>query len=168
MKKGISPVIATVILVAVTLAIAVAIIGWLFGLWGSLAGGTPQVAIPTASLYLNTTTGYLNATFYLKNSGAGSDKIIQIDVQFGGSIYKCDLTSNVKTTGTLSFSNRVIIVPANSAGWVEVVCATNKTLNPALYNSATVGASAVLIVKFEKSGNMPINVVIYNGTAKIS
>jgi flagellin-like protein len=35
-RKAISPIIATVILIAVTLAIGVAIAAWIMGLWGGM------------------------------------------------------------------------------------------------------------------------------------
>jgi flagellin-like protein len=65
-KKGISPVIATVILVAVTLVLAVALAGWVMGLWGGL-GATEALQI---SGYLNKTDGdvYLNATIINKGT----------------------------------------------------------------------------------------------------
>jgi len=43
-KKGISPVIATVILVAVALVLAVALAGWVMGIWGGL-GSTEALQI---------------------------------------------------------------------------------------------------------------------------
>jgi len=48
-KKGISPVIATVILVAVALVLAVALAGWVMGIWGGL-GSTEALQI----------SGYIN------------------------------------------------------------------------------------------------------------
>ncbi|GBF09550.1 hypothetical protein apy_12750, partial [Aeropyrum pernix] len=44
-RRGISPVIATVIIVAVAIAISIAVAGWLFGLWGSFATGSPQIQV---------------------------------------------------------------------------------------------------------------------------
>ncbi|MCP8321756.1 MAG: hypothetical protein H3Z52_12595, partial [archaeon] len=40
-KKGISPVIASIILIAITIAVAIAVAGWVFGLFGTYgsAGG---------------------------------------------------------------------------------------------------------------------------------
>ena len=43
--RGISPVIATVIILAVTVAIAVAVIGWITGLFGATTSGTEQLQI---------------------------------------------------------------------------------------------------------------------------
>ncbi|MEM1802495.1 MAG: archaellin/type IV pilin N-terminal domain-containing protein [Sulfolobales archaeon] len=49
LNKGISPVIATVILVAVALLLAVALTGWVMGIWGTI-GATEAVQIVSASL----------------------------------------------------------------------------------------------------------------------
>ncbi|MEM2659536.1 MAG: archaellin/type IV pilin N-terminal domain-containing protein, partial [Zestosphaera sp.] len=35
LNKAISPILATVILIAVTLVIAIGVIGWIMGIWGS-------------------------------------------------------------------------------------------------------------------------------------
>ena len=50
--RGISPVIATVIILAVTVAIAVAVIGWITGLFGAATGGTEQLQLMPDS-YIN-------------------------------------------------------------------------------------------------------------------
>jgi len=38
-KKGISPVIASIILIAITVAVAIAVAGWVFGLFGTYTTG---------------------------------------------------------------------------------------------------------------------------------
>jgi flagellin-like protein len=77
-KKGISPVIATVILVAVALVLAVALAGWVMGIWGGL-GSTEALQI---SGYLNKTdsTVYLNATIINKGTApANITNIVLVD-----------------------------------------------------------------------------------------
>jgi flagellin-like protein len=48
-KKGISPILATVILIAVTLVIAVGVIGWVMGIWGSI-GRTEMLSVTPLTL----------------------------------------------------------------------------------------------------------------------
>ncbi|MCP8307306.1 MAG: hypothetical protein H3Z54_01225 [archaeon] len=50
-KKGISPVIASIILIAITIAVAIAVAGWVFGLFGTYgsAGGV-SVINPTLTI----------------------------------------------------------------------------------------------------------------------
>jgi flagellin-like protein len=78
-KKGISPVIATVILVAVALVLAVALAGWVMGIWGGL-GSTEALYITG---YINKTTSgnvYLNATIINKGTApANITNIVLID-----------------------------------------------------------------------------------------
>jgi len=49
-RRGISPVIATVILIAVTLAIGIAVAAWLMGIWGGLGGGEQLRIFPESTL----------------------------------------------------------------------------------------------------------------------
>ncbi|MEM1982718.1 MAG: archaellin/type IV pilin N-terminal domain-containing protein [Sulfolobales archaeon] len=76
LRKGISPVIATVIIVAVALILSVALAGWVMGLWGTL-GSTEALQIVSASLS-NATNDNLNIT--LVNKGAAPAKIILVSV----------------------------------------------------------------------------------------
>src|SRR5579875_3889428 len=48
-KKGISPVIATIILIAITIVIAIAVAGWVFGLFGSYSRTQPVTIVASAS-----------------------------------------------------------------------------------------------------------------------
>ncbi|MEM4567995.1 MAG: archaellin/type IV pilin N-terminal domain-containing protein [Sulfolobales archaeon] len=74
LNKGISPVIATVILVAVALVLAVALAGWVMGIWGTL-GATEAVQIISASL----STTDLNLT--IVNRGNANATVISIIVE---------------------------------------------------------------------------------------
>lgn len=66
-KKGISPVIASIILIAVTIAIAIAVSGWIFGLFGTYTAG-PALNIKDKNL--DATSADLTVTVI--NSGAKS------------------------------------------------------------------------------------------------
>ncbi len=66
-KKGISPVIASIILIAVTIAIGVAIAGFVFGIFGTYSAA-PNVSV--TSSYLRATNG--NLTIGLRNTGTGT------------------------------------------------------------------------------------------------
>ena len=48
-KKGISPVIATIILIAITIVIAIAVAGWVFGLFGSYSRTQAVTIVASAS-----------------------------------------------------------------------------------------------------------------------
>lgn len=79
MRKGISPIIATVVLVAVTLVIAVAIVSWLMGIWGSF-GVSPQVSIRNQIMFANGTL-----VMYVINDGSGADRFLRAELVVNGS-----------------------------------------------------------------------------------
>jgi len=79
-KKGISPILATVILIAVTLVIAVGVIGWVMGIWGSI-GRTEMLSV--TPIKLDSTNG--NLTLLIINQGQITAKINNITVETLGS-----------------------------------------------------------------------------------
>ncbi|MFN4046125.1 MAG: archaellin/type IV pilin N-terminal domain-containing protein, partial [Acidilobaceae archaeon] len=87
-KRGISPIIATVILIAVTIAIGIAIAGWLMGLWGGMGGAESLKIYPNATL----TNNELKLT--VKNEGSRDAKIIEVRVDGVG---RCTFNEFVKT-----------------------------------------------------------------------
>jgi len=76
MRKGISPVIATVILVAVALVLAVALAGWVMGIWGGL-GGTEALQI-TGYINLTGTEVYVNATIVNRGTAPANITMVQL------------------------------------------------------------------------------------------
>ena len=114
--RGISPVIATIIILAVTVAIAIAVVGWITGLWGGLAGGTEQLVIyPDSNITINTGTNDDALCLHVKNQG-GDITIDSIEVVglATGLTTGINFNQNACTSGT----NKVI--PAGSEGWVYV------------------------------------------------
>jgi flagellin-like protein len=84
-KKGVSPILATVILIAVTLVIAVGVIGWVMGIWGSM-GKTETLKIISGNITLSGG----NATLYLDVINQGTTdatihKVVVAGQEFSGS-----------------------------------------------------------------------------------
>lgn len=75
-RKGISPVLATVIIIAVTLVIAVGVIGWIMGIWGSQ--GSTEVLRVYPDTYIDTANGQL--VLHVKNDGTASAVIYKIEI----------------------------------------------------------------------------------------
>lgn len=73
-KKGVSPVIASIILIAVTIAIAIAVAGWIFGLFSTYTSG-PALNVKDSTL--EAATGIL--TVEVINSGAKSVTAVSVD-----------------------------------------------------------------------------------------
>jgi len=83
-RKAISPVIATVILVAVAITIAVAVSYWM----GSIASQyTKFEKVEIQSAQITKETGYWKVTFTLKNSGSASATINSVFINDAVAVY---------------------------------------------------------------------------------
>jgi flagellin-like protein len=79
-KKAISPLIATIILIAVTIAIAVIVVGWIYGIFGSTSGPTEKLQIfQDARLVVSSTGTTFSVT--LKNIGTSVVTIQKVYVK---------------------------------------------------------------------------------------
>ncbi len=79
MRKGISPVVATVILVAVALVLSVALASWVMGIWGTL-GASGAIQIVSASL---SNASSKNLTILVINRGSGTSLIFDVKLVNG-------------------------------------------------------------------------------------
>ena len=75
--RGISPVIATVIILAVTIAIAIAVVGWVMGLFRASSKGSVQLKVMPDS-YINTEDN--TTLIHVKNTGSVTAQITKIAV----------------------------------------------------------------------------------------
>ena len=75
--RGISPVIATVIILAVTIAIAIAVVGWIMGIFRSSTKSNVQLELMPDS-YINATG--TTACLHIKNAGSAAAKITKISI----------------------------------------------------------------------------------------
>ncbi|MEM1668771.1 MAG: archaellin/type IV pilin N-terminal domain-containing protein [Thermofilaceae archaeon] len=156
LRRGIEPIIATVILVAVALIIAVAVVGYLMGLFGGLTGGQPQISI--TSIMAKKGTNGLEIQMYLNNAGAGSDKLVKVEIIHGGTSTSYGLTGTTLTlTGTQAATvtatpgGTSVVIAGNYKGWL--------TINTD-YGNASPGDTVILKLYFERSGIQTINVVV--------
>jgi hypothetical protein len=77
--KGLEPLIAAVLLVAITLVIGIAVVAWTTGLFGTTLGGAERLVIlPNASLAKYGSYWYLNIT--IRNTGSSPSNVITIYV----------------------------------------------------------------------------------------
>ncbi len=105
--RGIEPIIAVVILVAVTLVIAIGVIGWIMGWWGTM-GATESLQVMPESEIRNGTL-----TLYVKNTGTATAVVHKIEI--------VGLTQGVQTL------NSVVTI---SPGGVETITLSNLTAVP--------------------------------------
>ncbi|MGC9010517.1 MAG: archaellin/type IV pilin N-terminal domain-containing protein, partial [Sulfolobales archaeon] len=94
-KKAISPLIATIILIAVTIAIAVIVVGWIYGIFGSTSGPTEKLQIfqDARLVVISTDTTFTGTKFNvtLKNIGTSVVTIQKVYVKENAS---CTATSS--------------------------------------------------------------------------
>jgi len=134
--RGISPVIATVILLAVTIAIAIAVVGWVMGLFRSSTKTSAQLQILPDS-YINT-SGYA-LCLHVMNKGSTTAKIVKVSI--GG-------------IGTYTNASG-ILVSAGKSIWIAITNTTVTTScknaeNPQLFDNKAV-SNAVPSVTYDVS-----------------
>ena len=94
-RKAISPVLATVILIAITLIAAIAIAGFVFGLFGSFTS-TAQVSVTQATL----PHGIVAATsLYAQNTGTSNTMVNSMTLTYGGQTCAPTMTAVTLTAG---------------------------------------------------------------------
>ena len=142
LRRGIEPIIATVILVAVALIIAVAVVGYLMGLFGGLTGGNPQITITNIALKKNEN----KLEMYISNTGAGSDRLLKVEVIANGSLVASTVPGGTAVVTTIQ---------GNFKGWVSIDLNTGTN-----YVSLAPGDTVIVKLYFEKSGTQTINVVV--------
>ncbi|MEM2021528.1 MAG: archaellin/type IV pilin N-terminal domain-containing protein [Zestosphaera sp.] len=76
--KGISPILATVILIAVTLIIAIAVIGWIMGVWGSMGGPSESLVVTGSSATCSGSS--LEFEVSITNKGTADAVISRVEV----------------------------------------------------------------------------------------
>ncbi|MGD0318913.1 MAG: archaellin/type IV pilin N-terminal domain-containing protein [Nitrososphaerales archaeon] len=102
-RKAISPVLATVILIAITLIAAIAVAGFVFGLFGTFtSSATLTINSATVSCTVPTLAGVSTCTMDVVNTGSGSTSITSAGPATG-------LGVTFAMAGPIS-------IPANSAG----------------------------------------------------
>jgi flagellin-like protein len=102
-RKAISPIIATVILIAVTLAIGVAIAAWIMGIWGGMGGTETLKILPNSTLTVQDNQVTLQLT--IKNDGSRDARVVGVEVGVGARVCKLSnpfttISAGAMVTGT--------------------------------------------------------------------
>jgi flagellin-like protein len=135
LRRGIEPIIAVVILVAVTLVIAIGVIGWIMGWWGAFGATESLQFYPDSSIVFDDTQNKWVLNLHLKNAGSASAVIYKIEI------------SGVETLdNTNDFSGKTVRGGTVGAG-------TEDTLTIQLSRSYTSGTS-YLIKIYTRAGNV--------------
>ena len=133
LSKGIEPIIAVVILIAVTLVIAIGVIGWIMGWWGTL-GSTESLQFYPDS-YISVTDTPSKLYLHVKNTGSAA-----------AVIYKIEISGIETLTETTMFNGNNVkdgVIPAG----------TEDTLTIELEEDYTAGTN-YLVKIYTKAGNV--------------
>jgi flagellin-like protein len=110
LRRGIEPIIAVVILVAVTLVIAIGVIGWIMGWWGAFGATETLQNFPDS--YIQDRTLYL----HVKNTGSAAAVIYKVEVP---GVASADIDSTVSPGQEITLQ-----IPLNLIGDQQFVAGT--------------------------------------------
>ncbi|MCS7112866.1 MAG: hypothetical protein NZ955_02780 [Candidatus Bathyarchaeota archaeon] len=147
-REAISPVIATLIIIAVTIAISLAVAAWLMGLWGGLIGG-PRISASLLNIY-NSSDKEITAMVLFSNTGNAPDKIVStaaVTLRVGGSVY---------TAANMSDS----VIDPTPPGTTKTVKFTFDVGNA----SALLGSTATIEIRFQSGNTIILTGTIVKGT----
>jgi flagellin-like protein len=113
-KRGISPVIATVILVAIAIVISIAAAFWMTGLLTSFT--TYEKLTISASISKIGTPNKYNATIIITNDGTLTVYVQKILIN--GTDQTSLFSSSIPTSGISPGSNAIITLPSNRYLWL--------------------------------------------------
>jgi flagellin-like protein len=137
-RKAISPVLATVILIAITLIAAIAIAGFVFGLFGSFTSSAQVSAhVSKCTAGTGTTANNNQCTVVLTNTGTSNVAVVGGSEQIGGVAVSC----NAAPTGT---------IPAS--GSLQVTC-----LQAVATAAQTVGSQAIGSFSLSNGASVPFS-----------
>jgi len=121
--KGLEPLIAAIILIAITLVIAIAVVAWMTGLFGTTVGGAESLVIlPNATLTEPAANWLLNIS--IRNTGSSPSTVIAIYV----ANYTC-------------FSGSQTINPGQTYNWVNSNCGSANFISGIRYTIKVVTAA---------------------------
>jgi len=100
-RKAISPVLATVILIAITLIAAIAIAGFVFGLFGSFTS-TARVSAISTSLVHGTLAAGPTGSIAVQNTGTSNSIANSMTLTWGGTTCAPGMAATTVTAGVAS------------------------------------------------------------------
>jgi flagellin-like protein len=135
--RGIEPIIAVVILVAITLVIAIGVIGWIMGWWGTFGATESLQFYPDSYIQCTAQQTSQQCTLYLHLKNTGSASAV---------IYKIEISGVDTLTTTNKFSGQSVQSGTVGPG-------TEDTLTIGLTGSYISGAN-YLIKIYTRAGNV--------------
>ncbi|MDA4123923.1 MAG: type IV pilin [Thaumarchaeota archaeon] len=124
-RKAISPVLATVILIAITLIAAIAIAGFVFGLFGSFTSSA-QVSAQVVGC---TAVANTVCTINLLNSGTSNANTVGSSIKYGGVTYTGNacggVTATAGATTPATCTMTAAVVPTHGSAFTGSISLSN-------------------------------------------
>jgi len=155
-RRGISNVVATIILIAVAIALAVAVAIWVFGLFRSSAHAGTLNAI-SEDLYLSGGTAYL--VLYVSNPTGTTQNIVSVTLGGASCTYQGASTSNpvssttVSTGGTATdgitgTANGPVAIAGGTFAYLVYTCSSSSGYTAGVQYSGTIYLSTGTSIPF--------------------
>ncbi len=134
LRKGISPILATVIIIAVTLVIAIGVIGWIMGIWGTFGSTESLQIMPDSTLSADGTL-----SLHIKNTGTASAVINKVEIVGTGLSTSTTATvgPGTDTTITISFNAASGKIVAGASYQVKVYTAAGNVYSTVITASSS-------------------------------
>ena len=140
-RKAISPVLATVILIAITLIAAIAIAGFVFGLFGSFTSSATVTGSVTSCLRATSV-----CTLSLANTGTANTAVSQASIVWAGQTYVGTVAGGAFTATTVN----------GGASGVALVIDFTKAAPTLAANTATVGTRVTVSLLLTNGATVPV------------
>jgi flagellin-like protein len=137
LRRGIEPIIAVVILVAVTLVIAIGVIGWIMGWWGTYGATESLQFYPDSYIEAGG-----NLYLHVKNAGSATAVIYKVEVSGIGTATQASVVATAQGTINTGANTEVTVAPGSEG-----------TVNFKLSSSPVAGAN-YLVKIYTRAGNV--------------
>jgi len=141
-RRAISPVLATVILIAITLIAAIAIAGFVFGLFGSFTS-TARVSVISTALVHNAATPFMTGSINVQNIGTSNTNANSMTVTYGGVTCAPQINAGNPQLVTAGVASVTVSLTAVGSCTVATVAGEAFTGSLALSNGGQVPFSGV-------------------------
>jgi flagellin-like protein len=157
-RRGISNVVATIILIAVAIALAVAVAIWVFGIFKGSAHATTLNAI-SEDLYVTNGGNYL--VLYVSNPGGTTQNIVSVTLSGASCNFQGASTSSPVSSGSVASSllsstisgvtaesNNEVVIAGGVMAYLVYTCGSPGSFTPGIQYSGTIYLSTGTNIPF--------------------
>jgi len=159
-RRGISNVVATIILIAVAIALAVAVAIWVFGIFKGNAHATTINAI-SEDLYISSGTPYL--ILYVSNPGGTTQNIVSVTLGSVSCTYEGASTTSPSPSSPTSITspatgvtttNNGVVIPGGTIAYLVYQC-TGGSFTPGVQYDGVIYLSTGTNIPFTVTAQVP-------------